>query len=198
MQQSSIVILKLIVRIENFTSIRKEYLLLKPEYVLPEFLLEFRYTLIEGKGIPSQFLSVSSKNYPEAAPRKDFKDETFAPQPLALINNHSDSSHVQGFECSNKERSKSDFRNIGRNNDVGVPVEITEGRNVLSSMKKQGEFYSSSLPKNGRKSSNMAANHCSYLIDKQNIVHYIKNARVDYIAKRNESLKRECFPFMLI
>lgn len=162
--------------------------------MLPEFLLELRYTLIEGKGISSQFLSVSSNNHPEAAPRKNFKDETFAPQPLAFINNQSDSSHVKGFECSNKERSKSDSRNIGRNNDVGVPVEITERRDVLSSMKKEGESHSSSLPKNGGKSSKMAANHCSYLIDKQNIVHLIKNAGVDYIAQRNESLKRECFP----
>ena len=164
--------------------------------MLPEFLLEFRYTLIEEKGIPSQFLSVSSNNHQDAAPRKDFKDETFTLHPLAFINNHSDSSYAKGFECSNIERSKSDFRNIGRNNDVGIPVEIAEGKNVLSSMKKEVELHSSSLPKNGGKSSNMAANHCSYLIDKQKIVHLIKNARINYITKRKETLKRECFPFM--
>jgi hypothetical protein len=163
--------------------------------VLPEFLLEFRYTRIERKGIPSQFLSISSNNQPEAARRKNFKDETFAPHPLAFINNHSHSSYSKGFECSNNMRSKSDFGNIGRNYDVDVPVEITDGKNFLSSMKKGGEFQSSLLPKNGGKSANMSAKS-SYLIDKQNIVHLIKYARVDYVAQRNESLKRECFPFM--
>jgi hypothetical protein len=164
--------------------------------VLPEFLLEFRCTLIERKGIPSQFLPVSSNNQPEAAPRKSCKDETFAPHPLAFINSHSDSSYAKGFGCINVERSKSDFRKIGRNYDVGVPVEITVGKNFLSSMKKEGEFQSSPLPRNGGKASNMATNHCSNLTDKQNIVHLIKNARFDYIAQRNESLRRECFPFM--
>ena len=164
--------------------------------MLPEFLLKFRYAFIKRKGISSQFLSVSSNNHSEAATRKNLMDETFAPHPLAFIQNNSESSHVKGFECCNIEISESDFGIIGRNYDVGLPVEMMEGKNILSFMKKEGGFQSSPLPQNGGKSTNMAGNHCSYLIDKQNIVHRVKNVRVDYIAKRNESLKRECFPFI--
>ena len=195
MLPSVAVILKLTVRLSNFTLIRKEYVLLKPEYVLPEFLLEYEYTLAGRNGTPSQSLSVSSNNQ-GAAPIENIKGGTFAPRPLAFIQNNCDSFYGNGFECSNIGRSKSDVRNIGRNYVVGAPAEIKEGINVSSSMKKEGKFQSNLHAKNGGKATNMADNHYSYLVDKQIVVHHIKNARVDYVARRNESVKRGCFPFI--
>ena len=177
----------LILHFKTNALIRREYVLLRPEHVLPEFLLQFKYTCAEKEGTPSQQLSVSSSQQPEDGPRENFNNKTVVPCPLAFTVNNCNSLHGRGSDNNGIERRKADSRNTGQpfknskflnHDNIGVFAEIMVEENTHT--------------KNGGEPCNMAA---STMISKQNIIYRIKNARVDYITRRNESLKRECAPF---
>lgn len=183
---------------QNYITLRKEYVLLNPEHVLPEFLLQYEYTHAEVEGITSQRSSIPS----DKAPAVDLRENSCN---IAYLQSRRDSSHGRGSDSSRYERFKPDSRNIGlpiknskflNNDNKGFISESTEKRNISSCMKKGKESQNSPHTTKEEELRNMAKSDCSALFDKHVVIHRVRNARIDFITKRNESLKLDCVPFL--
>lgn len=186
-------------------SLRKEYVLLNPEHVLPEFLLQYEYAYAEVEGIISQRSSIPSDRVPKGDLRQNSCNATSLPCLVAYIQSSSDCSHGRGSDSSRYERSKPDSRNIGlpiknskflNNDNKGILAEVTEKGIISSCVKKGNESQNSPHTMKGEELRNTAGSDCSALFDKQDIIHRVRNARKDFITKRNESMKLDCVPFL--
>lgn len=160
---------------------------------------------MEVKGITSKPSSIPADKAPGDDLRENSCNGTSIPCPIAYIQRNSDSSHGRGSDSGRSERSKPDSRSISLpiknskvvdNDNKGVLAKLTEKANILSCRKKGKELQNRPHTTKGEELRNMAESDCSALFDKQDIIHRVRNARKDFITKRNESLKLDCVPFL--